>query len=173
MSWEFDILYALQGIHHPILDQIMILLSTLGDAGLFWIALGCILLVVPKYRRVGLEMLAAMLFTFIIGNLILKNVVHRDRPCWIDPSVTLLVKCPTDYSFPSGHTMNGITASVSLFLNDRRMGIPAVVLASLIAFSRLYNFVHFPTDVFAGALIGLCSAYVVDWFFQRKRTSFF
>lgn len=168
MSWEFDFLYALQNIHNPVLDKIMIVLSTIGDAGLFWIGVAILLICMKKYRKCGLQVAVAMLLTFIVGNLILKNMIHRDRPCWIDPSITLLVKSPSDFSFPSGHSMNGFTASVSILLCDKKLGIPAVILAAAIAFSRLYNFVHFPTDVIAGIVIGIVSALFVNYLFQRK-----
>ncbi|MDY3795725.1 MAG: phosphatase PAP2 family protein [Agathobacter sp.] len=168
MSWEFDFLYALQNIHNPVLDKIMIVLSTIGDAGLFWIGVAILLICMKKYRKCGLQVAVAMLLTFIVGNLILKNMIHRDRPCWIDPSITLLVKSPSDFSFPSGHSMNGFTASVSILLCDKKLGIAAVILAAAIAFSRLYNFVHFPTDVIAGIVIGIVSALFVNYLFQRK-----
>ena len=168
MSWEFDFLYALQNIHNPVLDKIMIVLSTIGDAGLLWIGVAILLICMKKYRKCGLQVAVAMLLTFIVGNLILKNMIHRDRPCWIDPSITLLVKLPSDFSFPSGHSMNGFTASVSILLCDKKLGIPAVILAAAIAFSRLYNFVHFPTDVIAGIVIGIFSALFVNYLFQRK-----
>lgn len=168
MSWEFDFLYALQNIHNPVLDKIMIVLSTIGDAGLLWIGVAILLICMKKYRKCGLQVAVAMLLTFIVGNLILKNMIHRDRPCWIDPSITLLVKSPSDFSFPSGHSMNGFTASVSILLCDKKLGIAAVILAAAIAFSRLYNFVHFPTDVITGIVIGIISALFVNYLFQRK-----
>lgn len=155
MEWEFQILYTLQRIHNPVLDGLMVFFSTIGDAGIFWIALTILLLFIKKYRAIGWQMAAAMLITFVIGNLILKNLVARERPCWLDTSVILLVSNPQDFSFPSGHSMNGFTASTVLFLNDRRLGIWAVILAAVIAFSRLYNFVHFPTDVLVGMMIGI------------------
>lgn len=167
MGWEFDWLYALQRMHTPILDRGMIVLSTLGNAGILWIVLGICLCITKKYRRCGVQMLAAIVITFVIGNLILKNLVCRERPCWIDPNVVLLIPRPGDYSFPSGHSMNGFTAAVTLFLYDRRFGIPALVLAALIAFSRLYHFVHFPTDVFAGVFIGTLVAWMIHVLFQR------
>ena len=168
MSWVFDFLYALQNIHNPILDRIMVVLSLLGNGGVLWIFLAAVLLCTKKYRKCGLQVAVAMLFTYIVGNLILKNAIHRDRPCWIDPSIELLLKSPKDYSFPSGHSMNGFTAAVTLLLCDKKLGIPALVLASAIAFSRLYNFVHFPTDVIAGIVVGIISAMFVNYLFIRK-----
>lgn len=168
MSWEFDWLYALQDIHNPVLDKVMVFVSALGNAGIFWIAVGLLLLITKRYRRGGAQMLVAMAVTFVIGNLILKNLVARERPCWIDREVQLLMASPSDYSFPSGHSMNGFAGSVSLLCIDRRIGIPAVILAAVIAFSRLYLFMHFPTDVFAGIVIGLVIALITNYVFWKK-----
>lgn len=170
MNWEFDLLYALQEIHTPILDKIMVFLSTLGNAGILWIAAGVFFCIFPKYRKMGFQMIAAMAFTFLVGNLILKNLVARQRPCWLRPEMTLLVASPGDYSFPSGHSMNGFTAAVTMLCCDRRIGVPAVILASLIAFSRLYLFVHFPTDVFAGIVIGIVIALIVNRCFMKMNS---
>lgn len=168
MAWEFDWLYALQNIHNPVLDKIMVAVSALGNAGIFWILVGLFLLIPMRYRRGGLQMLMAMALAFIVGNLILKNAIARERPCWIDPSVPLLAASPADYSFPSGHSMNGFAGSVSLLCIDRRLGVPAVVLAAVIAFSRLYLFVHFPTDVLAGTAIGIAAALLVNYICWKK-----
>ena len=168
MSWEFDWLYALQDINNPVLDKVMVFVSALGNAGIFWIAVGLLLLITKRYRRGGAQMLVAMAVTFIIGNLILKNLVARERPCWIDREVQLLMASPSDYSFPSGHSMNGFAGSVSLLCIDKRIGIPAVILAAVIAFSRLYLFMHFPTDVFAGIVIGLVIALITNYVFWKK-----
>ena len=168
MSWEFDWLYALQDIHNPVLDKVMVFVSALGNAGIFWIAVGLLLLITKRYRRGGAQMLVAMAVTFVIGNLILKNLVARERPCWIDREVLLLMASPSDYSFPSGHSMNGFAGSVSLLCIDKRIGIPAVILAAIIAFSRLYLFMHFPTDVFAGIVIGLVIALITNYVFWKK-----
>ena len=72
MKWEFDILYALQKIHQPVLDHIMTGLSTIGNAGIFWIVLGLALCIPKKYRKIGIQMVISMAITFIIGNLILR-----------------------------------------------------------------------------------------------------
>lgn len=168
MKWEFDILYALQKIHQPVLDAVMTGLSTIGNAGIFWIVLGLLFCIPKKYRKTGIQMVISMALTFVIGNLILKNLVARPRPCWLDPQIALLVKSPGDYSFPSGHSMNGFAASVALLCNDKKLGIPAVILASLIAFSRLYHFVHFPTDVVVGIFIGTIVAILVHVCYQKQ-----
>ena len=94
MKWEFDILYALQKIHQPVLDHIMTGLSTIGNAGIFWIVLGLALCIPKKYRKIGIQMVISMAITFIIGNLILKNLIARPRPCWLDTQIALLIKSP-------------------------------------------------------------------------------
>ena len=167
MKWEFDFLYALQNLHNPILNPVMVFLSLIGEAGIIWILAAIVFLCVRKYRSIGIQMVISMVATLIIGNLILKNLIARDRPCWIDTEVALLVSNPKDYSFPSGHSMNGFTAAVTIFMNDRRLGSAALVLALLIAFSRLYNFVHFPTVIIGGICIGTAVAIIVCMVWHR------
>lgn len=167
MNWEFSILYALQELHNPILDRIMIFITTLGDDGLFWIAIGVVCLFLKKHRKMGFQLLISMLCTFIIGNLILKNIFARPRPCDIDAAVQLLISRPHGHSFPSGHSINSMVAAVALFLNNKKIGIPAVIIATLIGFSRMYLFVHFPTDVLAGFGIAILVAIAVDYAFTN------
>ena len=167
MNWEFSILYALQELHNPILDNIMVFISSLGDDGLFWIAIGVICLFFKKHRKMGVQVLISMLFTYIIGNLILKNIFARPRPCDIDATVAMLISRPHGHSFPSGHSMNGMVAAVALFLNNKKIGIPALILACLIGFTRMYLFVHFPTDVLGGFAVGILVAIAVDWGFRQ------
>lgn len=169
MKWEFDFLDAIYEMHTPILDKIMIFLSTIGEAGAFWILVAVVLLFFKKTRKCGLQMAIAMLLTFIVGNLILKNAIHRPRPCWINEEIELIVRSPKDYSFPSGHTMNGIVASLTIFFNNKKYGIAAIILALLIAFSRLYNYVHFPTDILGGLAIGVICAIIVEYIFRKKK----
>lgn len=168
MGWEFDWLYCLQKIHTPWLDQLMVKITSLADHGQFWILLGLAFLCFKKSRKIGIAVIASLILSVLIGNVILKNLVARSRPCWIDESVALLIQNPRDYSFPSGHTLASFTSSVSICLQNRRWGILAVGLAALIAFSRLYLFVHFPTDVLGGAAFGTASALFIYWVMKRK-----
>lgn len=158
---EFDILYALQSIHTGPLDFVMTTVSKMGDAGFVWIIMALALMLSRKSRSCGFLMLVSMAICLLFGNLFLKNLIARERPCWIDPSVQLLLANPTDYSFPSGHTMHGFTAATMIFLHNRRAGIAALILAAVIAFSRMYLFVHFPTDILGGAIIGVLVAMLV------------
>jgi len=167
MEWEFSILYAIQEIHIPWLDAVMTFITKLGDAGILWIACGVLFLFFKNYRKVGWQVLLSMLCTFIVGNLILKNLFARTRPCDIDTAIALLIPHPSEFSFPSGHSMNGMTAAFSMFLYNKKIGIPALILAILIGFSRLYHFVHFPTDVLAGFAIGICMALFVKFILNK------
>ncbi len=151
---DFKILYFIDKLHNPILDKIMIFLTNLGDAGIFWIVLAVILLMRKKTRKCGIFMLISMGIGLIVGNGILKNVIARNRPCWIDTKVHLLIPNPKDFSFPSGHTLASFEAAIMIFLFNKKYGVLAIILALCIAFSRMYLFVHFPTDILGGAILG-------------------
>ena len=151
---DFGILYFFNGLHTEILDNIMIFLTQLGDKGIFWIVIAVALLFSSKTRKCGIFMLVSMGIGLLIGNGIIKNLVARPRPYWIDESITLLIPGLSDYSFPSGHTLASFEAAIMIFLFNKKWGIPAIILSVLIGISRLYLFVHFPTDVLAGAILG-------------------
>lgn len=136
------------------LDFLMPKITFLGNAGLIWIIIAVCMLISRKYRHNGIALTGGLIGCVVIGNLLLKNLVARARPCWINDTVNMLISVPTDYSFPSGHTMSSFAAAAVIMQADRKWGIAAYILASLIAFSRLYLYVHFPTDIIAGAVIG-------------------
>lgn len=110
----------------------------------------------------------------LVGNVCLKNLIARPRPCWLDSSVRLLIADPTDYSFPSGHTLSSVIGATILTKTDRRFGYAAIPLVALIAFSRLYLYVHFPSDVLAaavpGVMIGELAFYADRRWTERKGT---
>lgn len=164
---EFTILHAIQNLHNPLLDSIMVFLSTIANSGEVWIVIGILLLIFKKSRKTGVVVLLSLLFMLVTSNIVLKNVVMRDRPCWIDQTVQLLIDIPKDYSFPSGHTMAGFASATSIFFYHKRLGIAAYVLASSIAFSRLYLFVHFPTDILGGLIIGIALAFLARWIVEK------
>lgn len=158
---EFQILYGLQALHTPLVDSLMVFITSLADVGWLWLFLGVALFLLPKTRPVGGCILVSLAIGAILGNVLLKNLAARPRPCWIDPSVSLLVHNPRDFSFPSGHTQASFEGAVCILLFNKKWGLPAIMLAMLIAFSRMYLFVHFPTDVLAGAVLGTAIAYGV------------
>lgn len=151
---DFEILYAINNMHNPVLDKIMVAITTLGNGGIIWIVIAVLLICIKKTRKCGILMLVSMFIGVIIGNVILKNLIARDRPCWIVSNIALLIENPTDYSFPSGHTLASFEAAVIIFLHNKKWGIISLIFAVLIAFSRMYLFVHFPTDIIGGAVLG-------------------
>lgn len=157
---DFSILYVLQHLHNAVLDRVMVGITSLGNAGWIWIALTAVFLILPKYRKCGVRMAIALILDLILCNLVLKPLAARPRPCWIDEQVKLLVAAPKDYSFPSGHSAASFAAAVSIFVMHKKEGAAALILACLIAFSRLYLFVHFPTDVLAGIAVGFICAFL-------------
>lgn len=169
MAWEFNLLYWFQSIHSEVGDAIWMFITKFGDHGIFWGLVMLFLLIFVKDKRVGLTCFIAMVIDVLICNVILKNTVCRDRPCWIDTTVKLLVETPDDYSFPSGHTGFSFAAAISILQYNRKWGIAATILAGLIAISRLYLFVHFPTDVLAGLVVGvlasICAGILVRYFY--------
>ncbi|MQN02125.1 MAG: phosphatase PAP2 family protein [bacterium LCO1.1] len=167
MQWEFNILYWFQSLHHPVLDPIEKFITMLGSGGIFWILLTIAIIIFVKDKRVGLTCMLALAAEAILV-LILKNTVRRSRPIWIDPTVKMIVKIPKDYSFPSGHSAAGFSVAVSIFCYNKKWGTAAIVLASLIALSRLYLFVHFPTDVMVGTMIGIVMALLMNYFVKKK-----
>ena len=159
---ELSILHLLQQIHTPWLDSLIVFITRLGDEGIFWIALAVIMLFFKKTRRCGIFVLLSMGICLVVGNWGLKNIIGRPRPFVTDPSVVLKIPAPGEFgSFPSGHTMHGFTAATVIFLHFKKPGIAALLLASLIAFSRMYLFVHYPTDIIGGILVGVCVAVFV------------
>lgn len=173
MDWEFRLLDWIQELHTPFGDALMPFLSRLGDFGLIWIILAAVLLLVPKYRRLGFVVAAALIADLILCNIIIKPLVARTRPYDVNTLIELIVAKPFDYSFPSGHTAAAFAAVSAMFFVKNRLWIPAGVLAVLIAFSRMYLYVHYPTDILGGIIVGIvCGAVgaaVVREVEKRKR----
>lgn len=158
---ELRFLDFLQTIHTPLLDKILAFITSLGNAGIIWIVLAVFLLILPKTRKTGIIVAAALLMDLILCNLILKNLVARVRPYDVNTAIAILIKKPLDFSFPSGHTAASFAAMTALFLAKmKKTWIAALVLAVLIAFSRLYFYVHYPTDVLGGAVVGILSGII-------------
>lgn len=137
------------------MDLLMPKITLLGNGGAVWILAAGVLLATKKYRKYGAFLLAGLAVGVLVGNLTLKPLIARPRPCWLDPSVQLLIENPTDYSFPSGHTLSSVIGATVLTKANRKFGLLAIPLAAFIAFSRLYLYVHFPTDILGAAVLGV------------------
>ena len=164
------------------LDFIMPCITLLGDGGIFWIACAVILLFTKKYRKTGLGMGAALILGLIVCNMILKPWVARIRPYDLQEqlgnTIPLLIERQHDFSFPSGHTIASFEAATVLMLHNKKLGIPALILACLIAFSRLYLYVHYPTDVITSVILGTAFGFLGNWLvnkgfqaYERKKAS--
>lgn len=153
-------------------DVIMPFISMLGNFGIIWIVLGFFLLFIKKYRKAGFMVLIALLIEFLLCNVYLKNAVAAPRPFDINTSIELLIPKPHDHSFPSGHTGAAFAAVTAMFLEKVRGRYFVLVFACLMAFSRMYLYVHFPVDVIGGAAVGALSgllAYACIYVFIKMR----
>ena len=173
MDFEFVILDWINSLHSDFGDAVLPVISSFGNGGIGWIVLSAILLCIPKYRKAGLTMALALIFCLLIGNVTLKPLVARARPYTYVPDLQLLIPPLDDYSFPSGHTFASFASATALFLHHRREGLAAYILAVIIAFSRLYLYVHFPSDVLAGVILGVASGWIayklVQWYAQNDQ----
>lgn len=163
-------------LHSPLMDKIWPIITLFGEGGIFWIACALILLAIPKTRKAGLSMAIALILGVLVCNVTLKPLVGRIRPYdyqlqHFGREITLLIKKQHDFSFPSGHTIACFEAAAALMCYKKRFGIPALILACLVAFSRLYLYVHYPTDVIfsivVGTLFGILGAILADAIFAR------
>ena len=169
LVWRFDteILVFIQNhIRNDFLDVIFPVYTELGEDGIIWIVVGVLLLIPKKTRKCGIMVLAALLVMLVANNLILKKVIARTRPCYTDEIKHLfpgLIEIPkiTSYSFPSGHTTSAFSVAFTIYSQHKKLGIIALIMSACMAFTRLYVFVHFPTDIYGGIIVALGIAYFV------------
>ena len=177
MEWLLEkdgqlLLWLKEAFSHPVLDEIMIFVSSLGNKGMVWIAIGILFLLFgvknKKWRTGGLLVLLSLAANFLACNVVLKPLVDRIRPYYVlgyDP----IIPPVGDPSFPSGHTSASFAAATAIYAINRKWGIAAYIFAVVMGFSRLYLGVHFPTDVLAGALVGTAAAMIVIRLFGLKQ----
>lgn len=149
------------------LDAVMPVITYLGNSGAIWILCAVIMLFTRRYRKKGVLTLCALAAGFLLGNLLIKNIAARPRPFELREGIELLIKQPGEYSFPSGHALSSTIGAAMLTYADRRFGYAAIPLAMMIAFSRLYLYVHFPTDVLSACVLGLFIACTAVRAFKR------
>lgn len=173
---DFTILdFIHNNLTSPRLNPVMTFITTLGNGGAIWIVITILMLFSKKYKKTGIMMTIGLVLCLITGNVILKPYVARLRPFQIAEGINLLIKTPHDFSFPSGHTYSSILSGTIIFLQHRKEGICALILGILISFSRLYLYVHFPSDVFAGAILGVMTAIfsikLTQYLFRNEKIS--
>ena len=167
------ILWIQENLRGP-MDAVVQCITYLGDDGILWIAMGIVLLFWKKTRPIGITVLISLLFDYLIINVALKALIARPRPFVVNELITPLVTNVSPYrSFPSGHSGGSFSAMFALYKwVPKKIGIPALILATMVALSRLYVGVHYPTDIIAGCIIGfICSVlanYIVRWTMKKS-----
>ncbi len=154
--------------HCGFTDSVFPIITALGNAGAVWLVIGTCLIITKKYRAYGFLIFAALALTYTLGDLVIKPIVARPRPFTEFPGRILLIPAPGSYSFPSGHAGSSFSGATVLWHANRKFGIPAFTLAVLIAFSRIFLFVHYPSDVLAGAVLGVSCALLVIHLLTNK-----
>lgn len=165
---DFNILYAIQNIRNSFLDKFFVVITSIpGNYGQMWLVLGIVLLIFKKTRKCGLTVIFSYLIVYGIGQYVLKDLIARPRPCHIDQTIELLISRPSSYSCPSTHSSWAFAAATSIFLYNKKIGIPVIIFSSLVAFSRLYLFVHFPSDVLFGIVLGIVFAVLTKYIINK------
>ena len=170
---EYSLLIQLHNaVGSSFLDTAMPYVSEMGNLGAIWIIFSLILIANRKYRHIGVMCLAAVLLTTAIGEGILKNIVQRPRPFLQFASIQPLIPEPSSFSFPSGHTGSSFAAATVIARKFKKAALPALTIAAVIAFSRLYVMVHYPSDVLGGIILGItcaiCAEILVRKYLVRK-----
>lgn len=186
-NFDFAILDALQKIHCTVLNAVLAAFSYIGEGAAVWLAAALILALIPREnrdpecphrgRKAAIATVISLLVHLALNEHLIKNLVKRPRPFTLHPYVDTIIHKPSSFSFPSGHSCSSFAAATAIFCFNKKAGIAAYVVAALIAFSRIYFYIHFPTDILCGALEGvligvLTSAAVKKWIcplFDKKR----
>ena len=167
MGIELNILDWFQTLHTPVLDKVMVFITSLGNAGIIWIVMTIVFLLIPKMRKTGAVMAAALIIDLLLCNVILKNLVARTRPYDVNTGVQLLVSRLHDYSFPSGHTVNMTVLSYILGKSYGHLDL-FLICPLIIGITRLYLGMHYPSDVLGAYIIGLLLAFICFNIFSRR-----
>lgn len=164
--WELSVLEWFDSIHGSVLDPIMVGITYSATSGLIWFVMGFLMTCSQKWRRCGVSVIVAVILAYIVVDVALKPLVCRERPFDVS-DFDLLIAAPDTWSFPSGHTASAFAGATAILIHNRRWGVVAMVYAVLVGVSRLYLCVHWPTDVIAGAIIGIAVAVIAVWFMSR------
>lgn len=160
-EFELKILDFIQEhLRFGFLDDLMVLLTRLADDGICWIVLAIALICFKPSRKMGITLGVALLLGLLVGNLGLKNLFARPRPYTLNPDASMLIDKLNSYAFPSGHTRCCFESGMAMYLCDKRFGKAAFVLGGFIGFSRMYLYMHYPTDVIGGVILGLINGII-------------
>ena len=173
ISFDISVLtFIYENLRSAFMDGFMKFITLFGESGIFFICIAVVMLFFKKTRKSGIMLALSLIIGLVVCNITLKPLIARPRPDTITGLVPLIER-PTDFSFPSGHTVASFEAATVFMLRDRKFGIVFLVLAFLIAFSRLYLHVHYPTDIIGGIIIGTASGIIavkaVNYFCDKKK----
>ena len=173
LQFDLSVFQWVQGIRSDFLDALMVGITTLGNAGAIFIVFGLVLLFTKKYRKAGFSIIVALIVMLVCNDLFLKEFFARPRPFNLfetNPekyafwgagyAYSGLISGPSSFSFPSGHTSSAFAAAFAFLWYNRKWGIPTMVFAAIMGFSRIYVQVHYCTDVLFGALTGIICALI-------------
>ncbi len=153
---DFSILYFLQECRTEFLDAAMAVITlSMGRGGILWVASSCVLMCFGRTRRCGVAVLLAYAMSCLIGHFGLKELIARARPCHADMAISLIEQCPKSFSCPSSHSCMAFSGAAAVFSYYKKIGMALFAYAAVIGFTRMYLFVHFPSDVLFGAVLGV------------------
>ena len=170
----FEFFHLLQINAGAFLTPFFKFITFLGEGGWFYIVAGVILLLFKNTRKLGVTMLLALAIGSLFTNLVIKNLISRPRPytanefyadCWnlVGPTKT------GKNSFPSGHTTAVFATTLSwILVSKNKWRYLGIIFAVLMASSRLYLFVHYPTDILGGILVGWLGSIVIFRYLAPK-----
>lgn len=163
-KFDENVLNLFAKIQTPILNKIMVILTVMGNGGTVWLLISIPMLINYSSRIRGIKLIVSLGLAGFLGEIVIKRLVCRIRPSEDLEPEELLIKRPKTYSFPSGHTASSVAAALTISCCFPYLTVPAFLLASLIAVSRLYLQVHYPSDVLAGATLGVICSLLVNTF---------
>lgn len=164
--WELSVLEWFDSLHGSVLDPAMVGITYSATSGLIWFVLGFLMTCSRRWRRCGVSVIVSVIAAYVVVDLVLKPLVCRDRPFEVS-DFQLLIPTPDTWSFPSGHTASAFAGATAVLIHSRRWGCAAMIYATLVGISRMYLCVHWPTDVLAGALVGIAVAFLAVSFMSR------
>ncbi|MGN1133585.1 MAG: phosphatase PAP2 family protein, partial [Oscillospiraceae bacterium] len=160
---DFSILEFLQSLHNDVLNSIMHFFTFLGDKGFIWIVMALFLLFIPQTRRMGAYLAVTLVVLTLVNEVGIKSIFQRSRPFIQQPLlIDTVIPHPGGYSFPSSHSASSFASATTIYKFNKPIGIAAYIVAGFIALSRIYFGVHFPTDILAGAAVGIITALIIN-----------
>jgi undecaprenyl-diphosphatase len=158
-----------QNLHTPWLNNLAIFITTLGDGGLLWLLIAVVLLFRKQTRHMGIMVVLALIISTLLGEVTLKHLFLRPRPFLTYENFNPLVHPTGLYSFPSGHTASSFAVAGILIWGFKKYKVPILLVASLIALSRVFLLVHYPTDILAGIILGFLCSQLVIWMYTHHK----